>query len=398
MRTLQTIFWVCFGLTFYAYAGYALVIWCASRVFGRKPAPPVVSDAELPPATLLIAAYNEEAVIGDRVANALLSDYPRDKFRIVVASDGSADRTPQIVAGFADRGVRLLDYKARRGKSTVLNSAMAEVDTELVFLSDANTHIDPEAPRKLARWLADSSVTAVCGRLVLTDPATGSNADGMYWKYETFLKKCEGRLGALLGANGAIYAIRRADYVPIPGDTIVDDFVIPLLAKVRRGGRIVYDAEAVAREETAEDVAGEFKRRTRIGAGGFQAAALLWRLLDVRRGWVSFTFLSHKILRWLCPFFMLGMLLASAALAATGSRFFVALFAAQVAWYLAWPLSKYLPARVARLAPLRLANMFTAMNLALLVGFGRWVRGRQKSAWERTARLAERPGAAPVTE
>ena len=395
MRTVAIIFWACAALIAYAYVLYPAIIWLFSRWFGRLPVAPKVRDADLPTATLLIAAYNEESVIGERLDNALAADYPGDKLRIVVASDGSADRTAEIVAGFAGRGVRLLDYKARRGKSTVLNSAMSEVDTDIVLLSDANTHIDPDAPRKLARWLRDPTIRAVCGRLILTDPATGSNADGVYWKYETFLKKCESRLGALLGANGAIYAIRRADYMPIPGNTIVDDFVIPLLAKMRHGGRIVYDAEAVAREETAADVAGEFKRRTRIGAGGFQAVALLWRLLDVRYGWVSFAFLSHKILRWLCPFFMLGMLLTSAALAAAGSRFFLAALVAQAVLYLAWPLSRYLPRPLARFAPLRVANMFTAMNLALLVGFGRWVRGRQKGAWERTVRVGELPADQP---
>src|SRR5262249_30950742 len=146
----------------------------------------------------------------------------------------------------------------------------------------------------------------VCGRLVLTDPATGCNVDSYYWRYETFLKRCEGRLGALLGANGAIYAIRRELYTPIPGNTIVDDFVIPLRAKLRTGCRIVYDGDAVAREETPPNVGAEFHRRSRIGAGGFQSIGLLWRLLNPRSGWVAFTFFSHKILRWVCPFFLVA--------------------------------------------------------------------------------------------
>ena len=392
MQLLGLIFWLCAALVFYAYALYPLVIWVISRLFGSSRKPPELSDDELPTVTLLVAAYNEETVIAQRLENALKTDLPLGRFRIIVASDGSSDATAEIVRHFADRGVTLLDYKVRRGKASVLNAAMSEVTSDVVLLSDANTDFDPDAARKLVRWLKDPGVSAVCGRLILTDAATGANADGMYWKYETFLKKCEGRLGALLGSNGAIYAIRRAEYMPIPPSTIVDDFVIPLLGKIRTRGRIVYESEAVAREETAADVAGEFKRRARIGAGGFQAIMLLWRLLDVRYGWVAFTFFSHKILRWLCPFMLLGMLLSSAALAFAGSRFFLAVLAAQAAFYLAWPLSAYLPARLARLAPLRLANMFTAMNLALLVGFWRWVRGRQKGVWERTARLAEVAG------
>ena len=160
----------------------------------------------------------------------------------------------------------------------------------------------------------------MCGRLVLVDPETRQNVDGIYWQYETFLKNCEGRLGALLGANGAIYALRRSLYVPIANDTIVDDFVIPLLAKLSSGCKIIYDSEAEAREETPPNMSCEFRRRVRIGGGGFQSIGMLWRLLNPRFGWLSFSFLSHKILRWFCPFFLLGLLLTNLALC--GSSFY----------------------------------------------------------------------------
>src|SRR5205085_1732560 len=218
-----------------------------------------------------IAAHNEESVIGARLTNALAMDYPRQKLEIIVASDGSVDRTAEIVRRFAGQGVRLLDSSVRRGKATVLNEAICEANGQIVLLSDANTHTDPSAARLLVRWFTDPKIGAVCGRLILIDPASGKNVDGLYWKYETQLKKHESRLGALLGSNGAIYAIRREVYCPIPDGTIVDDFVIPLLAKLRRGCQIVYDWDAIAREESAAGVASEFKRRARIGAGGWQA-------------------------------------------------------------------------------------------------------------------------------
>src|SRR5207244_3480535 len=154
--------------------------------------------------TLLIAAHDEAEVIGERLENALAVDYPAGKFEIVVASDGSSDATAAIVRSFADRGVRLLDYHPNRGKSATLNAAWNEIHGELVLLSDANTFIEPGAPKRLARWFDDASIGAVCGRLVLVDPASGRNVDGLYWRYETFLKLCESRLDALLGANGAI--------------------------------------------------------------------------------------------------------------------------------------------------------------------------------------------------
>ena len=390
--TVAALFWLSAGLVFYTYAGYPLVVWLLSRWLGRRVEVPVGDDADLPSASLLIAAYNEEAVIEERVRNALAMDYPPAKFEIVVGSDGSSDGTASIVRRSADRGVRLLDYAQRRGKASVLNSAFAELKGEIVLLSDANTHIDPAAARKLVRWFQDPGVGAVCGRLVLTDPQTGRNVDSLYWKYETFLKRCEGRLGALLGANGAIYAIRRDLFAPIPPETIVDDFVIPLLAKLRTGCAIVYDGEAIAHEETPPDVGSEFHRRSRIGAGGFQSIGMLWRLLDPRRGWVAFTFLSHKVLRWTCPFFLVGMLVSNLLL--VGRPFYQNFLFCQLAFYLVSLVGAFVSGKFKALKLVRLATMFTSMNVALLFGFWRWLRGSQKGAWRRTARAMDAGGMA----
>jgi cellulose synthase/poly-beta-1,6-N-acetylglucosamine synthase-like glycosyltransferase len=277
----------CIALVGFAYAGYPCVVWLASRRRGPRRVPSVAAaDGAWPSVTLLIAAHNEEPVIGERLRNALAMDYPTGRLEVVVATDGCTDRTTEIVEQFRDQGVRLLAFPIRRGKATVLNDSVSRVGGDVIMFSDANTFTDPAAARHLARWFADPAVGAVCGQLVLTDPATGRNADGLYWKYETFLKQCEGRLGALLGANGGIYALRRDLFAPIPADTIVDDLVIPLAARLRSGCEIVYDAEAVAREETAPGLRSEFSRRARIGAGGFQAVARLWPLLTPRHGWV----------------------------------------------------------------------------------------------------------------
>jgi len=236
-------------------------------------------------------------------------------------------------------------------------------------------------------WFADPRVGVVCGRLRLFQPSQGRNVDSLYWKYETFLKKCESRLGALLGANGGLYALRRALFRPIPPDTIVDDFVIPLQAKLRTGCAIVYEPQAVAHEETPQNIAAEFHRRARIGAGGFQSIVRLRGLLSPRLGWTAFTFLSHKVLRWLCPFFLIGMLLSSLWL--LGDPLYRWLFLGQIAFYGASLLFGWLPGRSRLLRPFRLTTMFTVMNAALLVGFWRWLRGGQKAAWLRTDRPAD---------
>ena len=379
----------------YAYAGYPVVLWVSSRLFGRVPVRPAVADADLPRLSLLIAAYNEAAHIDARIRNALAMDYPAGKLEIVIASDGSTDETADLTREFASRGVRLLPFTKRRGKSSVLNDAIPQCTGSVVMLSDANTHTEPDAARKLAAWFADPAVGVVCGKLVLVDPVYGRNVDGLYWKYETFLKLCESRLGALLGSNGGIYAVRKSAFRPIPADTIVDDFVLPLLARQKTGCRIVYDQGAVATEETPPSIASEFQRRARIGAGGFQAIGLLGGLAHPRHGWLAFAFVNHKLLRWGCPFLLIFALLGNLlwvmlCMPHVGNVYdlpWAALgLSLQVSFYVVSLLAGMLPARPWLFKLLRLPAMFTSMNAALAVGFWRWVRGRQNSAWARTDR------------
>ena len=386
VTTLQAIFWISALLVGYAYVGYPLAIYVLSRLFGHQRQPVDCDDKQLPQLSLLVAAYNEHSVIAERIENALALDYPRDRLEIVVASDGSSDGTNEIVERYADQGVVLLAFPQRRGKSVVLNDAVGRLRGDVMLLSDANTMLDPQAARRLVRWFSDPTIGAVCGWLDLYDTRTGRNADGVYWRYENFLKRCEGRLDAVLGANGAIYAMRRALFQAIPADTLIDDLTIPLLAKLRSGCRIVYDQQAVACEETAPDIRAEFKRRARIGAGGFQAIARLWPLLHPRCGWTAFAFLSHKVLRWSSPFFLVGMLLSNLLLA--GDPGYRALLLAQFAFYaLAAVGSRIaLQGRAGRL--LRLPALFTTVNAALLVGFARWLRGPQNGVWVCTPRVA----------
>ncbi|MDR3622501.1 MAG: glycosyltransferase family 2 protein [Paludisphaera borealis] len=382
------LFWACAALIFYAYLGYPIVIWALSRVFGRPPTPPAGDDGEWPLVSLLIPAFNEEVVLGDRLQNAVAMDYPVGKLEIVVGSDGSTDATAAIARAYAGRGVRLMEYDLRRGKATILNESMPELSGEIVLMSDANTLIDPAALRKLVRWFRDPTVGAVCGRLLLIDPAEGRNVDGLYWKYETFIKQCENRLGALLGANGGIYAIRKALYSPIPATTTVDDLVIPLRAKLETGCRIVYEADAIAREETAPDINGEFRRRARNGTGDLRSLEILWPLLNPIWGWTTFTFFSHKILRLACPFLLL--ILLGCSLLLSDRPLYQAALIGQVGFYLVSVLAGHLPPRPWAFRFLRLTTMFVGMNLALMVGFWRWIWGTQKGTWRPTGRHGQR--------
>ena len=377
-------FWSCAAIIGFTYIGYPLALMAVSRLWGRAAVVPDQQLPERPAVSLLIVAHNEEETIAERLENALGLDYPQELLEIVVATDASTDRTDDIVRSFAHRGVTLKTFSPRMGKAAILNRTIPTLRGSIVMLSDANTFTAPDAAHKFARWFHDPAIGVVCGRLQLVDRARGTNVDGLYWSIETALKEREARLGAIIGANGANYALRRTAFVPIPDDTIADDLVIPLQARLHHGCAIVFDREALAVEETAPEVELEFGRRVRLGAAGFQAIRLLWPLLNPLRGSIAWSFFCHKVLRWLCPVFMAGLLLSNVFLA--GRPSYALALAAQAALHLGgiagfwWKPDLPLP----RMA--RLGVMFYAMNVALLVGLWRWSTNRQPSAWARTPR------------
>jgi cellulose synthase/poly-beta-1,6-N-acetylglucosamine synthase-like glycosyltransferase len=378
------LFWLCSGVVVYTYAIYPLLVWCLSRFVGSQPIAPQIDSPDAPFVSMIIVAHNEEAVMEQRLCNALEVAYPRERFEIVVASDGSSDATTDIVRRYAHHGVRLIEFIERRGKAGVLNLAIAQVQGEIVLLSDGNTELDSAAALNLVRWFKNPSVGVVCGRLMLTDPSTGQNAESLYWRYETILKRCESRLGGLLGANGAIYAIRRSCFEPISENSLVDDFLIPLLARLRSGCSVLYDAEAVAHERSAPDMLAEFRRRTRIGAGNFQNIEILLPLVNPRRGFIAFSFFSHKLLRWFCPFFLIGLLGTSLAL--SNRPFYRVVLIGQLFLYLFAAIVGIIPGQIRIPKILRLPTMFLYMNLALLNGFCRWLYSSPQGTWEPTPR------------
>lgn len=385
MNILESIFWVCASGVVYAYVGYPIILWLVSRLYPNPLANPKLdrSSNGWPMVSLIIAAYKEEKVILSRLLNATLLDYPSDKLEVLVGVDGTEDCTGDLVREFQDSRVRLIQYPVRRGKASVLNDTVPQARGEIIVFSDANTMTQPNSIRQLIRHFADERVGAVCGKLELIDPSSGQNVDGIYWKYENFLKGCEGRINGLLGVNGGIYALRKELYDPIPTNAIVDDFLIGMRVHLRRR-KLVYDPTAIALEETPDTIGQEFHRRSRIGAGGFQSLQWLWPLLNPLRGWIAFTFWSHKVMRWLCPVFMIGALVANLALLMQPLYF--TLLIAQLAFYaiavvgLGWLTGNRLP------RSLRLPAMFVSMNAALLVGLWRSIRGIRGGTWKRTER------------
>ena len=332
-----------------------------------------------------MAAYNEEAVIADRLRNLLALDYPRERLEILVGSDGSSDRTAAIVQTFAAAGVQLVAFPARRGKASVLNDLLARAAGEVAVLTDANTFFHRRAVRALVRglWRAPGAC-AVVGRLELRAAAGGGNLDGLYWRYETWLKTLESRFGCVLGANGAIYAFLRRRYRPLPPGAIVDDFLIPMLMRQRDGGEVVFLPSARAWETCPAGVRHELTRRTRIGAGDLQALLWTWRLLLPGRGMVALAYFSHKVLRWLTPWLLLAG--GAATLGLLHRPLFRALLIAQLAGYglgaLA-PLTRGVPL-VGRAASL--ARYFIVLNVGLALGWIRFTLGRQRATWRTTPR------------
>ena len=380
---MQLVFWVSLGLVLYAYLGYPLVIWIFARSFGRDvpdPRPVCLSM----PATLVIAAHNEEAFISRRMMNAHLQICPAEQLDVVVVSDGSTDSTNRLVREFSARPVHLIERWPRQGKAAAINDVIPKLSSDVIVFSDANTFFADNATERLLGWFNDPQVTAVCGELELRDPVSGRNVDGLYWKYENFLKRQEQRLGVVLGANGAIYAIRRTAYVQIPPNTILDDFLIPLLARLRHGGSVLYDPAAKAVEDCPPQIRDEFRRRARIGAGGYQSLGLIWPLFSPRWGWTAFSLASHKLLRWLCPFFLIVMLVANACL--LDRSLYRSLLVSQVAFYGVALIGTRVSGMHITARLVRLTTMFVSMNAALLVGFFRWVRGIRGGAWQPTAR------------
>jgi cellulose synthase/poly-beta-1,6-N-acetylglucosamine synthase-like glycosyltransferase len=308
----KPLFWISVAFPLYVYIGFPLLLWLLQALVRRAPRRQRIE----PSVSLLVAAYNEAAVIADKIRNSLALDYPAEKLEIVVASDGSEDATAEIVRSFeAESGgrVRLLNYPQNRGKMAVLNDAIRELRGDIVAFSDATSMLATDSLRILVQSFNDPRVGAASGiyRLLKKDQAQLGAQEDIYWKYETFLKVQEARLGAFTGAHGSLYAIRCALY-PFPSEnTINDDFTIPMRI-LERGHRVAYEPAAVAFEE-AHEMEG-FSRRVRITAGNIEQLREIKSLLWPPRPFVLFCLLSHKTGRLLVPVFMLIALATNIAL------------------------------------------------------------------------------------
>ena len=367
---LAVLFWVSVGLLAYTHVGYPLVLWLLARLMRTRALP--AGGGEPPSASLVVAAYNEEAVIAGKVHNVLALDYPRDRLELIVASDGSTDRTVALArAAGADA---VLDLP-RGGKAIAQDAAVAQAHGQIVVFSDANSLWAPEALRALVAPFADARVGYVCGQVRFTRPAGGSNEEGAYWRYEMAVRSLESRLGGITAGNGAIYALRREHYEP--GDPYTGDLSLPF-RMAKRGLRAVYASAALAEEPMVPTLEGEFRRKRRMMSRAW-GTILRGGMLSPRGYGPLFAFelASHRLLRYASPFLHLLALGTNIALLGQGWVYTVTL-ALQVAFFLAAALGAFVPFR-----PARLAYYYVLVTASIALGFWDWVRGGAPLVWEK---------------
>jgi len=382
---MEEIFWLSVLLISFSYIFYPIVLALATKLFGKKNSSRDASEiSEWPEVAVIIAAFNEEQDIKQRVENLLEQDYPADKITYYIGSDGSTDKTNEILSEFSDPRLQAQLFEVNRGKASVLNNLMELVEQPIVVFSDANTHFENDAIKRLVAHFENKKVGAVCGELNLFNSGGNDNKDSTYWRYEQFLKDNEGQLDALLGANGAIYAIRSHLYTPIPANTVVDDFLIVMnVAKAKY--KIIYDKEALAHEEIAPSIGEESKRRIRIGTGNYQAFTRLYWALNPLIGWRFFSYFSHKVLRWFTPHLMIIVLMSNFILIGD-TLYNAALLIQLIAYFIAIWGQKMSDKGVAIPSSVALLTFFVSMNFALLQGFYRFAFKNVKGTWQRTSR------------
>lgn len=303
MTTLKVLFWICIFLVFYTYLGYGVLLWLLVKikriVRGRPTLPDLPADDALPDVTFLVCAFNEQDVVDQKIENTRLLDYPREKLHLMWVTDGSTDDTNLRLAQYPD--VQVVFTPERRGKTAALNHGLSLVTTPITVMTDANTMVNAEAIRHIVRCFQDPKVACVAGEkrvIARHESQTAAQGEGLYWRYESTLKKLDSELYSAMGAAGELNAIRTALYQPMPENALLDDYVMSM-RMVDAGYRIAYTPDAYAMEYGSADLAEESKRKRRIAAGGLQSTWWLRAMLNpFRRFVVAFQLLSHRVLRW----------------------------------------------------------------------------------------------------
>jgi cellulose synthase/poly-beta-1,6-N-acetylglucosamine synthase-like glycosyltransferase len=395
---LSMVFWLLLFIVFYTYIGYGIVVWALVHIrqlLGKHH--PVPDDPTfLPAVTLVIPAYNEIDYVKEKIKNSYALNYPAHLLHILLVTEGSNDGTTEYVQQISQVNgqVKGLGGLVRRGKVEAINVAMEQIKTAIVIFTDANTMLNVDSVKLIVRHFKDEKVGAVSGekriKTVDTDSVAGSG-EGLYWKYESFLKKLDTQLYSVVGAAGELFAIRTSLYEPVEKDTLLDDFIISLRI-AEQGYRVIYEPDAYASERPSHSIGDEQKRKVRIAAGGFQAINRLRRLNNVfRYGWLSFQYISHRVLRWaVTPFLLPAIVVINALLLlftdGNEQLFYAFFLLGQLTFYGAALLGHYFESRNVRVKALFVPYYFSFMNWCAILGYNRYRAGIVSGAWEKSRR------------
>jgi cellulose synthase/poly-beta-1,6-N-acetylglucosamine synthase-like glycosyltransferase len=385
----KILFWVSILWVLYVYVGYPVGIYVRSKLHRPGPAPRETASGELPSVTVFIPAHNEERWIRRKIENTLALDYPKGRMEIVVASDGSDDRTAVIAGEFAGRGVRVAAFPTRLGKQEMLNRVVPQATGEIIVATDTNALLAQDALRKLLRHFSNPAVGGATGRrvCVIQKRSAPSEGEGLYWRYESWIKESESRVHSCLGAHGQLYAIRKAVFPHV--EKVGEDFYASMKVVTTTGQRIIYEPEAVATIPAAANLSIEFERKMRAQMSLLLTLPLMWDLLIPWRSPIWWQYISHKLGRMFVPPALLLMLVCSAALA-PANHFYLAICLAQVVFYLLAAGGAILAKYGWRPKLFYVPFYFTFANAAVGLGWLRWPKRKYDYAWQRTERLTDR--------
>ena len=374
-----TLFWLCLAIVVYTYVGYGLILYLLVFIkrlaIKAKPLADITDDC-LPEVTLMVCAYNEEDIISEKMSNIHSLDYPADRLHLVWVTDGSTDNTNSILSAYPD--VKIVFSPERRGKSAALKHGIKEVSTEIVMMTDANTMLNPGAVREIVRLMQNPKVGCVSGEKKVkakSDSDEAAQGEGLYWKYESTLKRLDSELYSAMGAAGELCVIRRQLMTDIPDDTLLDDFVISMEI-VRMGYKIAYTSKAFAMEYGSADLHEESKRKRRIAAGGLQSSWRLRSLMNpLRHPVVAFQFVSHRVLRWtITPVCLFALIPLNTILVLSGEGIiYTIIWILQILFY------------ASALAGMRISKYFVFMNLNVFRGMA-YLINNTSGTWEKAKR------------
>lgn len=376
---MATLFWLCMAIVVYTYVGYGIVLYLlvfVKRLATKAKPLADITDDRLPEVTLMVCAYNEEDIIAEKMDNTRRLDYPSDRLHLVWVTDGSNDNTNVLLSAYPE--VKVIYSPERRGKAAALKHGIKEIDTEIVMMTDANTMLNPEAVREVARLMQDPKVGCVSGEkkvMARSDSDEAAQGEGLYWKYESTLKRLDSELYSAMGAAGELCVIRRQLMTDIHDDTLLDDFIISMEI-VKKGYKIAYTSNAYAMEYGSADLHEESKRKRRIAAGGLQSCWRLRSLMNpLRHPVVAFQFVSHRVLRWtITPVCLFALVPLNTLLVLSGE---------DIVYTIIWILQILFYASAA--AGVRISKYFIFINLNVFRGMA-YLFNNSTGMWEKAKR------------